>query len=264
MINKYLTLTNLSWQSGLVYRTSLIMWRLRQFLGTLMSLTIWQVLYQNKENIFNYQKNEMLGYILLVSILQSIILSTIMHSLSSDVYNGRISKILVKPINFFAYFISLDLADKLKNIFFAFFEGILLFLIFQPQLVLPSPTTLLFFLVTTIIGMAIFFLVQFLFGSMGFWTPDTWAPRFLFFMFLNFTAGKMFPLDILPSLIQKIIFFTPFPYLSYIQIQIFLDRVNQGQMINYLAMSIFWLIFLSLLTKKIWEKGIKEYSATGI
>lgn len=264
ILTKYLTLTNLSWQSGLVYRTSLIMWRLRQFLGTLMSLTIWQVLYQNQNNIFDYQRNEMIGYILLVSILQSIILSTVMHGLASDVYSGRISKILIKPINLYAYFISLDLADKLKNIFFSFFEGMILFLIFQPQLMLPSWPNLIFFLIAIILGVAIFFLVQFLFGSMGFWTPDTWAPRFLFFMFLNFTAGKMFPLDILPDIIQKIIFFTPFPYLSYVQIQIFLGRFTTTQTINYLLMAGAWLILLIIVNKKIWKKGIKEYTATGI
>lgn len=264
IFSKYLILTNLSWQNGFVYRTSLIMWRVRQFLSTLMALTIWQVIYLNQTQVFNYQQSQMLGYIFLVSILQSIILSTVMHGLSSEVYHGQISKILIKPISLFGYFISLDLADKLKNIIFSFFEGVILYLIFKPELIMPSWPIFALFLFSTVIGVVIFFLVQLLFGSLGFWTPDTWAPRFLFFMFLNFTAGKMFPLDILPAIIQKIIFFTPFPYLSYFQIQLFLNRLSSTQIINFLIMSFFWIIFLSFIAYKTWKKGIKEYSASGI
>lgn len=263
-ISKYLTLTNLTWQSGFVYRTSLIMWRVRQFLSTLMALTIWQVIYLNQDKVFDYPKNQMLGYIFLVSILQSIILSTIMHGLANEVYSGQISKILVKPINLFSYYISLDLADKLKNIVFSLFEGLILFLIFKPEIILPALPIMILFMISILIGVAIFFLVQLMFGSLGFWTPETWAPRFLFFMFLNFTAGKMFPLDILPQTIQKIIYFTPFPYLSYFQIQLFLQRLSPDQISQFFAGAIFWLIFLSILVNKVWQKGIKEYTATGI
>ena len=261
---KYLLVLKLSWQNGLVYRTSLLMWRLRQFLSSLMSLTIWQVMFTSNQTLFNYQEKEMISYIFLVSFLQSMILATIMHGLAADIYSGKISDILLKPINLFAYLATLDLSDKLKNIFFASIEAIILAFIFHPVIVLPSLTNLVIFIFTILIGVILYFLVQLLFGSIGFWSPETWAPRFLFMMFLEFTAGKLFPLDILPQFVQKIIFLTPFPYFSYFQIQVFLNRLTTTQLLTYLLTSILWIILLTVIVSKLWQRGIKEYQAAGI
>lgn len=264
MINKYLTIAKLSWQNGLVYRTSLVMWRIRQFLSTLMALTIWQVLFDTQDQIFQYQQDQMIGYIFLISILQSTILTTIMHGLASDIYSGKISNILLKPLNIFYYLASLDIADKLKNIAFVIVETIILALIFKPTIILPSPIILLLFLLTVLIGIVIYFLVLLLLGSIGFWSPETWAPRFLFATFLQLTAGKLFPLDILPQTMQNILFFTPFPYLSYFQTQIFLGKLTTQQTISSVTMSVAWLIILTVVVKYVWKKGIKNYSAVGM
>jgi len=229
-----------------------------------MSLTVWQVMFSGNQTLFNYQQQEMISYIFLVSFLQSMILATIMHGLAADIYSGKISDILLKPINLFGYLATLDLADKFKNIIFTIIEAIILAFIFHPVIILPSLINFGVFIFTILIGVILYFLIQLLFGSIGFWSPETWAPRFLFMMFLEFTAGKLFPLDILPKMVQNIVLLTPFPYFSYFQIQVFLNRLTTQQLITYLATSIFWTILLTIVVGKIWKRGIKGYQAAGI
>jgi ABC-2 type transport system permease protein len=262
-MNKYTTLLKLSWQNGLVYRTSIIMWRMRQFLGTLMSLTVWLVIFQGNANAFNYTQENMIAYIFLVSFLQSLILSSALNGLAERVYSGEISNHLLRPINIFGYLMVEEIADKLKNIGFLLIETGILFLIFQPIFLLPDFLTFLLFVFWSILGVVLNFLITLLFGAFGFWSPETWAPRFLFFMILNFTAGKLFPLDILPIFLQKILYLTPFPYLSFIQIQLFLQRLSPLDIRNHSLMFLFWISVLGMVVTWLWRKGLKSYESAG-
>lgn len=262
-MNKYATLLKLSWQNGLVYRTSVIMWRLRQFLGTLMSLTVWTVIFTSNSSAFNYTQDSMITYIFLVSFLQSMIIASALNGLAYQVYSGEISNHLLKPFNLFSYFAVQEIADKAKNIGFLLIEIFILFLIFKPIIVLPQLGVLSLFILWSFLGMILNFIISLLFGAFGFWSPDTWGPRFLFFMILNFTAGKMFPLDILPEVIQKILYLTPFPYLSFVQIQLFLGRLNSQEIFNHSLILVIWLILLGGFASLLWKKGLKSYESVG-
>ncbi len=262
-MNKYSTLLKLSWQNGLVYRTSVIMWRLRQFLGTFMSLTVWTVIFNTNPVAFNYTKDSMITYIFLVSFLQSVIIATALNGLAQRVYSGEISNYLLKPINLFGYFAVEEIADKAKNVGFLLIEVIILYLIFVPTIVFPAAGTLALFVVWSIFGLFINFCISLLFGVLGFWSPDDWGPRFLFFTILYSISGKLFPLDILPEIIQKILYLTPFPYLSFIQIQLFLQRLSDQEILIHTLVQLFWIGILGVTTKYLWKKGLKSYEATG-
>ncbi len=262
-MNKYVTLLQLSWQNGLAYRATVIMWRLRQFLETLMSLTVWVVIFESNPQAFQYTKDSMITYIFLVSFLQSVIIATYLNGLAQKVYSGEISNHLLKPVNIFGYFAIEEIADKLKNFSFLLIETLILFLIFKPVIAIPELGIFLLFVTWSLLGVILNFFITLIFGSFGFWSPDTWGPRFLFYMIVNFTAGKLFPLDILPITLQKILYFTPFPYLSFVQIQLFLQRLNTQEMIRHSLVFLFWVGLLGLLVVTLWKKGLRSYDSAG-
>lgn len=262
-MKKYLTLFLLNWQNGLVYRVSVLLWRLRQFLSSVMSLTIWSVIFQNQTNVLGYEQSQMITYIFIIGILQSLILASILQGLAQTIYSGNLSYELLKPVNIYLYLGVQDLADKLKNFGFMVLESVILYLIFRPDLFLPGLANGSLFLLWLLGGMVLNFFISLLFGSLGFWSPETWGPRFLFFMFLDFTAGRLFPLDILPETIQKIIFLTPFPYLSFVQTQLFLEKLSSTQVFQYSLGLAFWVCMAGVLVKVTWQRGLKDYAAAG-
>lgn len=262
-MKKYLQLFALSWQNGFVYRTSLFMWRLRQFLTTVMAVTLWTTLFSGKEVLFGYQQSEMITYIFLVSIVQSFILATALQGLANTIYSGALSFDLVKPANVYFNLLAQDLADKSRNVFFVIIETLILFFLYKPVVTLPSITITSLFILWIIGGLMLHFFILLLFGSVGFWSPDTWGPRFLFYMFINFTAGRLFPLDTLPQTIQHIVAFTPFPYLSFWQIQLFLNKLTPEQVLQHSIVLSCWIAVAGLATKFVWKKGLYNYSAAG-
>lgn len=262
-MTKYIQLLKLSWQNGFVYRTSLFMWRFRQFLSSVMSLTVWTVIYTSQSSVLGYDQTQMITYIFLSAFLQSCILATALNSLSGRVYSGEISAQLVKPISLFGYLAIEDVADKLRNIFFILIETSLLYLIFIPTIPLPTLLNGALFVLAVLMGAVMNFIINLLFGAIGFWSPDTWGPKFMFFIMVEFTAGKLFPLDILPPILEKLLYLTPFPYFSFVQTQIFLGRLDSVQIFWQLASLAGWIVGLYLVTRWIWQRGLRDYAAAG-
>lgn len=260
---KYRALFSINWQNGLVYRASVLLWRLRQFLSSIMALTIWSVIYTDTNQTLGYSQDQMITYVFLAALLQSIVLSSALTGLANEIYSGDLSNQLLKPLNIYGYLAAEELADKAKNLFFLVIESVLLYFLFAPSLVLPNALMGLLFVGFVVAAVLLNFLVALLFGSIGFWSPDTWGPRFIFFMVLDFTAGKLFPLDILPTSLQTILFATPLPYFSYIPTQLFLGRLDQTAILHHSLIVFGWLLALSILVRSIWHKGLQSYSAAG-
>jgi ABC-2 type transport system permease protein len=239
------------------------MWRFRQLLSTLMALTLWTVIFQSQETAFGYTQISMINYVFMVSILQSIILATSLHGLAREIYSGHISMMLLKPHNIFLGFATAELADKARNLIFSLLEAVILYFIFKPDFVVPSLPIMSIFILWALAGAVLHFFITIIFGSIGFWSPDSWGPKFLFFMIVDFTAGKLFPLDILPPVIRKLLFFTPFPYLSYAQTQLFLGRLSPQEIFLSTGALGMWLLGSYWLMMFIWQRGIRSFEATG-
>lgn len=263
-MRKYFTLARVSWSNGLVYRLNFLMWRVRLILGLLTAYFLWKAVFANQQTIFGYSESAMITYILVASLLQSLVLSTRSIDLAGIINSGDLSNILVKPINNFWYWFSRDAADKILNIVFAAAELSILYFLLRPPLVLPPlvPLILLILLVLPL-STFLYYLINYLFGLLGFWTPEVWAPRFLLFVILQFVAGSLFPLDVLPLSIQKIASFTPFPYLIFFPTQLYLGKVAQPELITGIAASLFWIGIFTLLVKITWNRGLKAYGAEG-
>lgn len=259
----YLHTMSVAWQNGLVYRASVFLWRIRQLFSSIFALTIWTVVYQTGSTSFEYSQSQMITYIFVASVTQTLIISTVLNGLTSIIYSGDLSNLLVRPFNIILYLASQEFADKLKNFIFVLVESVILFMLFSPELSFPSIGNLAILPLWILAGILINFLISLLFGSIGFWSPDSWGPRFIFYTLINFVSGKLFPLDILPVLIQKLFWLTPLPYLSFAQTQLFLNRISPEQIFGLSLSMISWIIMLAIVTKIIWHKGLKDYSANG-
>lgn len=262
-MSKYLQLFSLLWQNRTTYLFDFVVWRFRQFLIAFMAMNIWSVIFEHTNSLADYTKPQMLGYIFLMSLLQSLILSSSLHGLAGTIYSGELSLDLIKPYNIFIKFFCSDIADKLMNILFAIAEMSLIFYLFKIEIFYPSWPRLIIFVVWCFLGLTIYFLSNLAFATLGFWSNDVWGPKFLFFVFLDFAAGRLYPLDIFPKFVQLVYYLTPFPYLTYVQTQLFLNRFDLKEIVQISLTMMVWLILLYFFNQKLWHKGLKDYVAHG-
>lgn len=263
-MKKYLEVVRISWNNSFVYRLNFIMWRVRIILGLLTGYFLWLAVFSSQREIFGYTQSAMLTYVLVATMVQSLVFSSRSIDLASIINSGDLSTLLIKPLSNLIYWFSQDIADKALNILFAIGEITLLFILLRPPFQFPSVTSTLFLTFIALpLSTILYYFINYLFGLLGFWTPEVWAPRFVLFVLLMFVAGNLFPLDILPLWLQRIMWWTPFPYLVYYPTKIWLGQFSASAALCGAFASIAWIGILYYIVAKVWQRGLQAYGAEG-
>lgn len=261
---KYWTIFKISWENSLIYRLNFVLWRLRSVLQLLLIYFIWWTVFQDVDEVFGYTQKTILTYIMMAALMRAIILSSRVTDLANQINDGSIVNFLVKPLNFIKYYFIRDLADKLLNIAFVIFEITLLIFLLKPQIIIQKDSyILLVTLLAAIFGIIVYFCISFIVSLLAFWVESSWAFIFMMTITLEGFGGGLFPIDILPNPLFKILMLTPFPYLIYFPSKLYLGMMSSGEILFGFLVLIFWVLFLQLLMKWILNLGLKSYTAVG-
>jgi ABC-2 type transport system permease protein len=253
-----------TWEEYMVYRLNFILWRVRMVMQILVTYFLWWAIFSNRQIFAGYTESMMLTYILLSSIVRTIILSTTTMEIGDIINEGKLSNHLVRPFSFFSYYIARDTGDKLLNLLFSIVEVAALFLILRPPVFLQgSPLVIIVALGASGLGMVLYFLYNMVFGFMGFWTQDVWAPRFLSFVIMEFLAGGVYPLDILPKTLFLISKSLPFYYFLYFPLGIYMGKITGWDILYGFAGAFIWIGIFALGVRVLWRKGLRVYTAEG-
>lgn len=259
-MKKYLTVFAIDWQGQFIYRLNFVLWRFRNVLRVLMTYFLWTSIFSTQTAVFGYTKEQMIAYLLLALFISSVVTSCPSNdNVGGEVSNGTLNNFLVKPIGYLRYWFTRDLSSKLLNIIFAVGEIAILFLLFRPIIHVSPNLVSLLLLISAVI---IYFLLGKLAISVVFWAPEqTWGLMFIILVLVEILTGMIFPLDVLPRWAFSALQFTPFPYLIYFPLA---SIIGKPIAVRILLQSLIWMGILYYLVKKVWAKGLKTYSASGI
>jgi len=266
-VKKYLQIFKLSFQQEFAYRLNFVMWRVRNILQIILLFFLWSSVFKDPQTeVFGYNQEKILTYVFGILILRAIVFSARAVDVAGEISNGDITNFLLKPVNYFKYWATRDIASKILNLGFSVFEITILFLILKPNLFLQTNLLTLFaVLISLTMAVILFFCLLFITNMSAFWMPENgWAAQFLFIAIItDFLSGGVFPLDILPLAFQKVLYSSPFPYLLFFPLQVYLGKIAGLEIIRGLATAFTWVFILFMTVKFIWAKGLRRYSAEG-
>jgi len=263
-MKKYWLVAKNTWDETVTYRFNFVMWRVRTILQLLTVYFLWLAVIPKDGSFGTYSQSLMLTYIFGTQILFSFVFASRSYNVGDEINLGNLSNFLIRPINYFAYWFAKDLGDKAMNIVFATGELTLLFLILKPPLFIQKELPfILFFILAVILAIFMYFFFNFLLGLIAFWSPEVWAPRFIFYVLINFVSGGLFPLDVLPSAIFEKLIFLPFTYMLYFPLKIYLGQLSTSQILSGMAIASVWTIVFYLIVKLVWQAGLKVYTSQG-
>lgn len=263
-MKKYWIVIKNTWDEMLTYRLNFMMWRIRMVLHVIAMYFLWLAVLPQDGAIGGYSQTMMLTYILGTSLLGAIVLSSRSYSVGDEINSGDLSNYLIRPVNYFSYWFAKDLGDKAMNIVFSITELTILFFIIQPPVFLQTNIIyLLLFLLSILCAVVLYFFFNLLLGFIGFWSPEVWAPRFIFYVTVGFFAGGYFPLDILSGPVAIVFKTLPFSYLLYFPLKIYLGQLSIVEALQGLIIGFLWVVVLYICVQMIWKKGILLYTAQG-
>ena len=263
-MNKYWVAYKIALQETLQRRSTLIMDRLGGFAVIVSLYSFWTALIGDKATFLGYTRGEMLTYVLALNILRSFVFTGRGWQLVGEISSGKISSYLIRPLSYHGYALSLDLAQKTVHVAAAVFEVGLLALLVRGELFMPrDPVTWVLFGAAVILSSLIFFFLEFTVSCLAFWTSESGGPLFCFELFLQFAAGAFFPLDVLPLALRRALEMTPFPYMVYFPVRVFLEKVSSAEALRLIGMEALWLTAVFIAAMSVWRRGVRAYPAEG-
>jgi ABC-2 type transport system permease protein len=263
-MKKYFQIATNTLQEYFVYRINFLFWRIQVFATFVIFYTLWYTVSLNKSHLGIYSVPQLYSYFVIGYIIRALVFTTRTGDIGGEIQNGNISNLMLKPISVLKFYFSRDLIDKIFNIFFMFWEMLLIIFIFRPNLQMPTAINLLFFTVAILTSIGLFFLYSLIISFITFWADNAWSSRFLFgVVFTNLFSGQYIPLDFLPPTLLKVIDYTPFPYMFYYPVKIWLGQLSLYEITTRLAISFLMLIFIFFLAQYMWGRGKIKYQSYG-
>jgi ABC-2 type transport system permease protein len=266
-MKKYLQIFKISFQEEFAYKLNFVMWRVRNVFQIFLTFFLWSTIFTNPQTvIFGYDRSKILTYVFGIMIVRALVMSARAADISSDIAQGDLSNYLLKPMTYFKYWFTRDVSSKALNLIFAAVEFALLFLILQPPFYFQiNPIILILFFVSIILAILIYFFILVLVSSLTFWAPElSWGGHFLItIVVVEALSGALFPINILPITFQYIVMATPFPYLIYFPVQVYLGNISGQAILGGLMIAAAWCGILWFGMNFIWQKGLKVYESTG-
>src|SRR3989338_10026714 len=183
-MKKYLAVLGISVKEYFVYRLNFILWRFRVVLNIILPLFLWTAVFDKSAVIGSYDRTQFISYLIYGNLIGTFVFGTRTFEISSDINDGKIINILLKPVSFFSYHFAMEVADKAVNLFFAIFE--IGFLVWFFKLNIISPNNLLLFVPIFINSVLIYYFINLSLSFLGFWTTEVWPIRFIFSILLFF------------------------------------------------------------------------------
>lgn len=266
-MKKYLSIFKISLEQEFIYPWNFVMWRVRNVMQIFLIFSLWNaVFYDSSRAIFGYNRNMILTYVFGILIIRAIVFSARIVDVAEEIASGDVSNLLLKPVNYFKYWLTRDLSSKALNLVFAIVETGILFILLKPPFFWQTNLlNLAGFVVAILLAVIIFFCLLFLANMIAFWAPEMgWSIQFLFILIIGeFLSGSVFPLDVLPGAIQQVLYLLPFPYLVFFPLQVYLGKFSGLLMVKGLVIGGIWVLVLILILRFVWSKGIRRFAAEG-
>lgn len=257
-------LFDLGLQDTFVYRWNFV---LRSLFGVApLFATVWLWKAVSESQAFSaYSFASMVSYFLGVLLVENLASPTEDEwRIAAEIREGHISALLLKPIDYLAYRLTLFVSYRLLYTLITLPLAGGVFWLLRHQIQWPQlPQTWLLFALAIAGSALLQFLISFCLALLAFWFLEVSTLIFFLYSFEYFLSGHVFPIDLLPASVQTLLSLTPFPYELFFPVQVLLERLSPHQLQLGFTVQSAWILVLFLTARLLWRSGVRHYQAAG-
>lgn len=261
----YLKVFGIGLQDTFVYRWNFVLRSLFSIIPLFGTVLVWKAVCEANGMVHDYSFSAMVFYFVGVLLVENLASPTEDEwRIAAEIREGQISSLLIKPLNYLAYRLSLFLSYRLLYtiITLPVLGGVLWFLRAHIQWPAHLLTWPLFAL--SVAGSALIqFFIAYSLAMFAFWILEVSTLIFILYSFEYFFSGHVFPLDLLSPTLQSILQWTPFPYELFFPVQILLERLPEKLLLQGFAFQALWVCLTAALAHFLWNRGVRHYQAAG-
>ena len=185
------------------------------------------------------------------------------YELMNTVYSGAIASDLVKPLNYYRFWMAQDFGRALAQLVLRGVPIMLVYAIVFPVTMPTSGAHWLIIFLSMILAWNISFSWRFLLNLSSFWVPNAVGILRFGFVISWFLSGFLMPIRYFPEWFQQICYLTPFPHLINTIVEIYLGVISGAELIKILALQIGWAMGLMVLSNLVLKAGVRRLVISG-
>ena len=261
------TILRIALAERLVYRGDFALGTLMRFLPIITQIFLWYAIFQARGNepLMGFDYRSIVAYYLLTMVARAFSsMPGLASGIAGQIRSGEIKKFLIQPIDLLGFLLLGRIAHKLAYYVVAALPFALVFFLcrdFFPGW--PSATAWSAGILSLILSFLLGFYLEACMGLVGFWWLEISSLLFVYMLFSFFLSGHMFPLVMLPEPWRTLVDLTPLQYLAYFPAAVLLGKIEGWELAIGLAMQVEWVVLFVVLSRVLFDRGTKRYSAFG-
>jgi ABC-2 type transport system permease protein len=228
---------------------------------------LWFAVFQARGDrpVGGYRYEDFVAYYLLTMVARAFSsMPGLSSGIAAQIRTGEIKKFLIQPVDLVGFLLLGRVAHKLAYYTVAILPFALVFFLCRHYFPgWPDAGTLVAGILSLVLCFLLGYFLEACMGLVGFWWLEVSSLLFVYMLFSFFLSGHMFPLDMLPQPWKALVELTPLMYLAYFPAAVLLGKIQGWDLAIGLVMEIEWLVLFILLSRVLYDRGTRRYSAYG-
>lgn len=226
---------------------------------------IWKSVYGGRASLHGLQLEQILTYFGATALIGYITMDFADWNLQMLVRTGKFLTFALRPVHHRFFALSQKLGHRILGFFFEFLPCFLIFqFIFKVNMI---PKYIGWTLLSIAFAFLMNFYVNYSLGMTAFWLVQSSGVRRVFQVLSGIFSGALLPLVFFPEFVQKLLFFLPFQYITYVPSMVFSGEYTLAG----ISMSIPAIVMLqgiavlvtAMLSEVLYRKSMKIFTAVG-
>lgn len=258
----YLEFALKKFQNKMTYRLDFFMGIVNMFITIVVYLCIYRALYAEATEVDGISF-AMVATNFVISLGLSSVFEYNEMFLQDKVHDGSITNEFLKPVNFSLRLLAENIGEAIFKLVFHFLPALLLTMVYTKLCPPKSLGHLLLMLVSVCFGYLIQWLIGFIVQTWSFWLFSVWGIMTIKNVIVRILSGTLLPIWFMPSVMKKIIAWTPFESIYFTPVQIYLGEIQGVELLEKLLIQLIWVFMLWLIARFFWKKGVKKLVVQG-
>ncbi len=255
------------------YRAEIFLWALATSLPLIM-MGIW--VQAGESGAFSgFTSVDAARYFIAVFVVRQLSICWVIYEFEWDVVSGRLSSMLLHPVHPVWRYILMHAGEQGTRLPFSIlFIGLSLFIFpealwgnaGQPGAWLPQWWRVLLALACAYCAFLLRFFIQYTLATMAFWIERVSSLEGLNYLPYLFLSGLIVPIQTLPAGLQEAMLWTPYPYMLWFPAMLIAappEALPPAMIVRGLVTIACWLGVFIVISRVLWQRGLKHYSAMG-
>jgi len=227
---------------------------------------IWRAVFAHRIVLNGFTLEQMITYFAVVTVINYLVMDFADWNLHMLIHTGRFVTYIVRPLShrFFAF--SQKVGHRALGFLWEFVPVYcLFFFVFHITLI---PANVGWAVCSIFLGFLMAFFINYSIGILGFWLVRGEGVRRMIQIFSMLFRGVFIPLVFFPLFIQKILFFLPFQFATYVPIRVFIGsyelagmRFGPAQIVGIQAAAV---VIMYIVSGLLWRLGVKRFAGVGV